>query len=87
MGQFSIGLDQYKSIASKLDRRTTTELDLIIGLFFMRIKIDPMFRGLFSRGNGVTWDVFGMIIQEKILRKDVKFYSLRQTIYRISSGF
>ena len=84
MSNFSLGLYQFKSIEFKIEKYTMAELDFIIGLFLMRITIDPMLRGVFHRKMGVTWDVFGMILKEKILRKDVKFYSLRLTIDKLA---
>jgi hypothetical protein len=33
---------------------------------------------------GVTWDIFGMILKEKILREDVKFYGLRRTLQQLA---
>jgi hypothetical protein len=87
MSTFSLGLYQFKSIQSKIDELTMAELDFIVGFFLMRLRIDPMFRGLFSRGMGVTWDVFGMVLKEKVLRKDTTKFSFSKTFKRILSSF
>ena len=84
MSNFSLGLYQYKSITFKIEKYTATELDFIVGFFLMRMRIDPVFRGLFHRKMGVTWDVFRMLLSEKILRKDVKLYSLRGIISKLA---
>jgi hypothetical protein len=87
MAMFSLGLYQFKSIQSKIDRLTIAELDFIIWVFLMRLRNDPMFRGLFGRGEGVTWDVFSMILQEKILRENVTRFNFNGTFKRIVSFF
>jgi len=85
MAKFSLGLYQFKSFQSKIDRLTNAELDFIIWGFLMRLRIDPMLRGLFGRGEGVTWDVFKMLLQEKILRKDVTRFNFNGAFKRIVS--
>ena len=81
MSKFSLSLYQYKSISNKIDRLTTAELDLIIILFFTRLRVDKMFLGLFSRGMGVTYDVFGMVLKEQIIRKHNNFFNFKSKTF------